>query len=221
VPASTRDGRLRAAISQIIAIANTHHCKAVIIENLDFADARQQGRERRGRRPSRGKQGRVFRALVSGIPTGKFRDRLSQMSYNAGLSVIAVDPAYTSRWGAQHWLAPLQHQHPDHAVSGHHAAAVVMGRRGLGQRARRRERCDRTPPEDEERRATNSAGPPTTAPAALSDTQDRKPVDRNARGQPHPRPKTRPAKRAPTGNQASQDHSGIPVTDNSAPADKR
>jgi hypothetical protein len=34
-----------------------------------------------------------------GIPTGKFRNRLVQMAHNAGLPVIAVDPAYTSRWG--------------------------------------------------------------------------------------------------------------------------
>jgi hypothetical protein len=27
------------------------------------------------------------------------------MTYNAGMQEIAVDPAYTSRWGAQHWLA--------------------------------------------------------------------------------------------------------------------
>jgi len=38
---------------------------------------------------------RGYRALVSGLPTGRFRDRLVQMTANAGLSVIAVDPAYT------------------------------------------------------------------------------------------------------------------------------
>ena len=32
------------------------------------------------------------------------------MASNAGLAVIAVDPAYTSRWGREHWLAPLQDQ---------------------------------------------------------------------------------------------------------------
>ena len=50
--------------------------------------------------------------MVSGIPTAKFRDRLVQMTANAGLAVIAVDPAYTSRWGAEHWLAPLRQQTP-------------------------------------------------------------------------------------------------------------
>ena len=77
-----------------------------MIEDLDFADAREQGRERHGSRPSRGRRGRGFRRLVSGIPTGKFRDRLVQMTSNAGLAVIAVDPAYTSRWGARALARP-------------------------------------------------------------------------------------------------------------------
>ena len=64
-------------------------------------------------------RGRGFRRAVVGIPTGKFRDRLVQMTANAGLSVIVTDPAYTSRWGAQHWLAPMQEHHPE--TTGHHA----------------------------------------------------------------------------------------------------
>jgi len=55
------------------------------------------------------------------------------MTSNAGLSVVVVDPAYTSRWGAQHWLAPLREHHPE--LTGHHAAALVIGRRGQGHQA--------------------------------------------------------------------------------------
>src|ERR1700691_1982203 len=73
-----------------------------------------------------------------GIPTGKFRDRLVLMAANADLSVISVDPAYTSRWGREHWLAPLQDQVSPVPATGHHSAAVVIGRRALGHRARRR-----------------------------------------------------------------------------------
>ena len=83
-----------------------------MIENLDFAAARAEGRERAGTRPSLGRRGRAFRRMVTGIPTGKFRDRLGQMASNAGLHVIVVDPAYTSRWGAEHWLGPLREHHP-------------------------------------------------------------------------------------------------------------
>lgn len=131
-----RDGRLRAAITGIIATANEHDAHAVVVENLDFAEARMQGRERYGSRPCRGRSGRQFRRAISGIPTAKLRDRLVQMASNAGLSVIVVDPAYTTRWAAQHWLRPLREHHSQ--TTGHHAAALVIGRRGLGHRARRR-----------------------------------------------------------------------------------
>jgi len=43
-------------------------------------------------------------------------------------------PAYTSKWGAEHWLAALQQFSTE--TNGHHAAALVIGRRGLGHRAR-------------------------------------------------------------------------------------
>ena len=168
---ATRDGRLRGAISELIAITRDSGARAVVIENLDFQKARGEGREQAGRRPSRGRRGRSFRRAVAGIPTARFRDRLAQMTANAGLAVIAVDPAYTSKWGAQHWLAPLRQTCPGHAT-GHHAAAVVTGRRGLGQRARRRERCDPTPPEDGRGRAIDSAGRPALAPASLPDPPD-------------------------------------------------
>ena len=82
----------------------------------------------------------------AGIPTARFRDRLTCMASNAGLAVVAVDPAYTSRWGAQHWLAPLRRHHPE--LTGHHAAAFVIGRRGLGLRARRRAPGNLPAPED-------------------------------------------------------------------------
>jgi hypothetical protein len=134
VSAPARDGRLRAAISQLITLAKTHGCQVIAIEDLDFADARTEGRETLGR----GQRGRRFRRVVAGIPTGRFRDRLTQMCANQGLWVVAVDPAYTSRWGREHWLIPLQTKTPSTIVTVHQAAAVVIGRRSLGHRARRR-----------------------------------------------------------------------------------
>ncbi|MGW3648255.1 hypothetical protein [Streptomyces sp. NPDC000878] len=145
LPATTRDARLREAVSQLIHLAQLHDCAALVIENLDFADACATGREKLGR----GRRGKAFRRLVAGIPTAKFRDRLAGMAHHAGLSVIAVDPAYSSRWGAQHWLNPLKQQASTgtaSTVSGHHAAAVVVGRRGLGCTARRRKDGPRQTP---------------------------------------------------------------------------
>ena len=85
LPASTRDGRLRAAITTLIAAAKTRGARAIVIENLNFAEARAEGRERAGTGP---------RAAGAAGPSGgwspasrpaRFRDRLTQMAANAGL----------------------------------------------------------------------------------------------------------------------------------------
>jgi hypothetical protein len=134
LPQATRDGRLRAAVSAVLELAQAHGVQAVVIEDLEFAGARAAGREMLGR----GRRGKRRRRIIMGIPTGKFRDRLVQMAHNQGLWVVAADPAYTSRWGGRYWQAPLQQRHPTTIVTRHHAASVVIGRRALGYRARRR-----------------------------------------------------------------------------------
>jgi hypothetical protein len=203
LPAATRDGRIRSAVTRLVAAAHAAGARAVVMENLDFAEAREQGRERTGSRPSRGKRGRRFRRTVAGIPTARFRDRLVQMTANVGLSVIVTDPAYTSRWSAVHWLPLLREQHPE--TTGHHAAALVIGRRGLGHRARTRVHGNRATPEDAARpartrpRANPAAGPPPRKPAAPRG-QRQPPGDKTAR--PH---------RTTADNQATQDRSGPPA----------
>jgi len=200
LPSGTRDGRLRAAISALIATARARGARAIVIEDLDFAEARAEGRERAGSRPSRGRRGRDFRRAVHGIPTARLRDRLVQMACNAGLSVIVIDPAYTSRWGAEHWLRPMREHHPK--ATGHHAAALVIGRRGLGYRARRRATGNQTAPEEAARPA--QARPRTTPPPG---TAPRKPANPRGPRQP-PGTKTRRPHRTTAGNQAAQDRSG-------------
>jgi len=197
LPASARDGRLRAAISGLIATARQHGAHAVVIEDLDFAQARAEGRERTGTRPARGRRGRGFRRAVAGIPTGKFRGRLAQMTANAGLSVIVTDPAYTSRWGAQHWLAPLRAHHPQ--TTGHHAAALVTGRRGLGHRARRRATGNRTAPEEAAR------------PAPARPGKTRQPRLHKGRPPPHEAPGSHPAPR-PAGLTGARQATRQPTT---------
>lgn len=115
-------------------LAHQHGCTGFAIEDLGFSDARATGRETMGR----GKRGKAFRHTVSGLPTARFPDRLAGMAHHAGLVVIAVDPAHTSRWGTQHWKAPLQQQSKTTTVTGHHAAAAAIGRRALGHGIRRR-----------------------------------------------------------------------------------
>jgi transposase len=133
-PTATRDGRLRAAISALIALAREHDCAGIAIENLGFADARATGRECMGR----GRRGKTFRRTVAGIPTARFRERLRGMAHHQDLVVVAVDPVYTSRWGGQHWTKPLQQQSTKTQVTRHHGAAVAIGRRALGYGIRRR-----------------------------------------------------------------------------------
>jgi IS605 OrfB family transposase len=206
---ATRDGHLRAVISSLIATARQHDARAIVIEDLDFAAARAEGRERAGGRPARGRRGRNFRRAVCGLPTGKFRDRLVQMAANAGLPVIVVDPAYTSRWAAEHWLAPLRAHHPK--TTGHHAAALVIGRRGLGHRARRRVTGNQPAPAEAARPAqTRPRTKPATKPAP------RKPADPPGPRQP-PGTKTGRPHRTTAGNQAAQDRPGPPTEQYSLP----
>jgi IS605 OrfB family transposase len=203
LPSATRDGHLRAAISSLLDCARQHSARAVVIEDLNFAEARAEGREWAGSRPSRGKRGRSFRRVVAGIPTARLRDRLTQMASNAGLSVIVVDPAYTSRWAAQHWLTPLREHHPK--ATGHHAAALVIGRRGLGHGARRRVTGNQTAPAEA---APSTQTRPRTTPAGNA---PRKPATPRGPRQP-PGTKTRRPHRTTAGNQAAHDRSGPPAT---------
>ncbi|MCB5169566.1 hypothetical protein LG634_32760 [Streptomyces bambusae] len=133
-PTSQRDGRLRAAISELLRIARGHRCAGIAIENLGFDDACATGRETMGR----GRRGKTFRRTVAGIPTARFRERLRSMAFHAGLVVIAVDPAYTSIWGDRYWRAPLQQTNQQTTVTRHHGASVTIGRRTNS-------RCSQTP----------------------------------------------------------------------------
>ena len=125
--ASHRDAQLRHALTRLLHWAKATGVTAIAIEDLDFTDPKT--REKHGRK-------KKFRQLISGIPTARFRARLLSMCAEAGLGVIAVDPAYTSMWGAQHWQAPLST--PRRPITRHQAAGVAIGRRALGHRIRRR-----------------------------------------------------------------------------------
>lgn len=169
--ASSRDGRVRAAITALLDLAELHNCTAIVVENLNFADARATGRETLGR----GARGKRLRRAVAGIPTATFRCRLTAMAARRGIAVIGVDAAYTSMWGRQHWRKPLQQQTSDPTVvTVHHGAAAAIGRRGLGMPIRRRPAGPRTqqrmragtPPARPERppnttRRCESSGSPT------------------------------------------------------------
>jgi hypothetical protein len=200
LPQTTRDGRLRAAISQVCALARSRGVGAVAIEDLGFAEVRAAGRETLGH----GRRGKRRRRAITGIPTGRFRDRLVQMAHNQGLWVVAADPAYTSRWGGQYWQAPLQRRHPRTTVTRHHAASVVIGRRALGYRARRRAGIL-----DGDQRITGASNcrPGRLQPGCV-----------HGPGPPGPRPRTTQVGKTGRGNrdraraQAAQDRSEPPIS---------
>ncbi|WP_371661020.1 IS200/IS605 family accessory protein TnpB-related protein [Streptomyces sp. NBC_00280] len=137
--AEHRDAQVRHALTCLLHWARTCGVRAIAVEDLDFTA--EETREKHGRR-------KRFRQLISGMPTGKLRARLSSMADQTGIAVIAVDPAYTSRWGAQHWQKPLTST--TRKTTRHEAAAVAIGRRAQGHPIRRR---TTPPPHDRSDRA--------------------------------------------------------------------
>lgn len=83
LPASTRDARLRRAITELLTVALSTGARAIAIEDLGFHA--EGSRDKHGRN-------KKFRTLLSGFPTAAFRERLVAMATTAGLTVIAVDP---------------------------------------------------------------------------------------------------------------------------------
>jgi IS605 OrfB family transposase len=144
-----RDAQVRHAITRLIHYAAQHRIGTIAVEDLDFADARTIGRETMGRGP----RGKRFRKTVAGIPTAVFRNHLCGQAPRHGVRLYAINPAYTSVWGDQHWRTPYKN------VTRHEAAATVIGRRAQGFTARRRKGVTRTRPEDRVVRATNQAAP--------------------------------------------------------------
>ncbi|MFB6782751.1 IS200/IS605 family accessory protein TnpB-related protein [Streptomyces sp. NPDC056352] len=146
--ADHRDAQIRHALTRLINWAVHAGVAAIGIEDLDFTA--EKTREKHGRR-------KRFRQLISGIPTGKLKARLVSMAAEQGLAIVAVDPAYTSQWGGQHWQKPLTTPH--RTMSRHDAASIAIGRRALGHPVRRR---TAPPPHDRSDRAghrTVQAGP--------------------------------------------------------------
>ncbi|MFI0960077.1 IS200/IS605 family accessory protein TnpB-related protein [Streptomyces sp. NPDC021080] len=125
--AQHRDAQVRHALTRLLNWAKTCGVKTIAVEDLDFQT--EKTREKHGRK-------RRFRQLISGMPTGKLRARLTSMADATGIAIIAVDPAYTSKWGAQHWQKPMTS--PTRKTTRHDAASIAIGRRAQGHPIRRR-----------------------------------------------------------------------------------
>ena len=109
--------------------------------------------------------------------------------------------------GDEHWLAPLREHHK--GATGHHAAALVTGRRGLGHRARTRASGNRTAPEDAARPAqarTRTRPAARTAPRKPATPRDSRQPPGDKTRQPHWTTAGGQAAQHRTGPSASQDH---------------
>jgi IS605 OrfB family transposase len=125
--ADHRDAQIRHALTRLLHWAKRVGVQAIAIEDLDFTQAKTREKYGRSKR---------FRRLISRFPTAKLKARLISMAAEQGLAIVAVDPAYTSRWGGRHWQKPLTT--PQRETTRHDAAGIAIGRRALGHPIRRR-----------------------------------------------------------------------------------
>jgi len=146
--AGHRDAQIRHALTRLLHWASRSGVKAIAVEDLDFADGKT--REKHGRR-------KQFRRLISRFPTAQLRARLISMAAELDIAVVSVDPAYTSRWGAQHWQKPMTA--PRRKTTRHDAASIAIGRRALGYPIRRRTAPPRSDQSDRCGHRTAQAGP--------------------------------------------------------------
>ena len=167
---------VRAAVNDLCVWAKDNNDAAYIaIEKLDFADIRAKGRNNRHRR---GKAGRTTRRKVAGIPTAQFTHALASASHKHRMPVVAVDPAYTSIWGARYWQAHLNKSNRQKGDR-HQSSTVVTGRRSQGHSPKRRPgkpaNDQQRNAEDQQRGATceTTAKAPDMATGKVNDERER------------------------------------------------
>ncbi|WP_255205863.1 transposase [Actinomadura sp. BRA 177] len=145
-----RDAQVRHALTRLLHWARDCGVRAIAVEDLDFE--KEKTREKHGRR-------KKFRQVISGMPTGRLRARLTSMADQTGIAIIAVDPAYSSKWGAQHWQQPLTTT--KRTTTRHDAASIAIGRRAQGHPVRRRTAPPPAHRSDEQGHRTAQARPGT------------------------------------------------------------
>ncbi len=161
-----RLGALRETVSQLVKWAQRQGVTVIAIEKLNFTDIRTRQRGRRG------KAGKTTRRKVCGLPTAKFVHTIASAAYRNGMTVIAVDPAYTSIWGARYWKKPLDRSRRQRGDR-HQAAAVVIGRRSQGYSEKRKSSQSPCLPEDRYGKATVQQTANATGMAHTSDNDRR------------------------------------------------
>ena len=192
---TTRLGNLGAALKQLFDHAETHNVTSIAVEQLDFQDARGQGRQKF----KRGKAGRTTRRKIAGIPTAKFIHHLTSAATKHGIHLIAVDPAYTSKWAKRYWTTPLNNSSRQRC-DGHQASSIVIGRRSQGLQARRKTPNSETTSRIVSKNQSPKEPPNTAGMAPLTDNDRRE--------ESHPKTVCR------NPEEKAQAHNTVPCADN-------
>ena len=193
--ASQRDGRLRAAISSLTRLARRRGCRAGVIEDLTSltpaSGTRAAWRTDRGARTAR----KGLPALVAGIPTGKFRDRLTQMTANAA-SRDRGRPGLRLPLGARALARPAagssvaeSHHRPSCGRSGNRQACARPPGAATGQHDRRRPRIAAGELPEHRGQANNqerTAPPGQAAATPVAEDRDGQPDPPARPGDPRP-----------------------------------
>ena len=185
--AAQRLGVLREAVARLIKWGKHNGATVAAIEALDFADARELGRQKF----RRGRSGRTTRRKVCGIPTAQFSHTISSAARRHQITALAVDAAYTSRWGRRWWRQPLNQSRRQRG-DGRAGAAVVIGRRSQGHSEKGRSRTHPPRPEDRQGRTSAEQTADTTGMAtATSNDGCEHPQDATTtRAEPRPAART-------------------------------
>ncbi|WP_291334136.1 hypothetical protein [Desulfovibrio sp.] len=102
------------AVARLVRIVKRHGVP-IVIEDIDFEAKKARLREESSPAMAR---------MLSVFVCSAFRSMLERRAARDGVAAIAVDPAYTSLQGRCRFM-------DRYGLSVHHAAAVVIGRRGM------------------------------------------------------------------------------------------
>ena len=199
--AAQRLGALREAVAKLIKWGKHNGATAAAIEALDFADARALGRQKF----RRGRPGRTTRRKVCGIPTAQFTHAISSAAHRHQITVLAVDAAYTSRWGRRWWQQPLNQSRRQRG-DGHAAAAVIIGRRSQGHSEKRRSRMHPPRPEDRQGRTSAEQTAATTGMATATSNDGCEHLRDATTTRPEPRPAARTGVQHRSGRRRQNNH---------------
>ena len=124
------------------------------------------------------------------------------------IAVVAVDAAYTSRWGRRWWQQPLNQSRRQRG-DGHAAAAVVIGRRSQGHSEKRRSRTHPPRPEDRQGRTSAEQTADTTGMATATSNDECEHLRDATTTRPQPRPAARTGVQHRSGRRRQNNHLSV------------